>query len=144
MTFTERPIDPGMAHAIEVAEYVESWAALPTAEELAEPIIASLYALVLWFDDRAATLQFPMSQGELVEESREVVDRANEVRALVRNATISMVRAEFASTALPSIAALMRAFTDIERLEYLTTQDFTDRITDRLLAEIPANAPPLK
>jgi hypothetical protein len=111
--------EPGTAHIVEAAEYTASWPTLPSAEELAEPIIAAISALVLWFDERAPTLRYPRSCGELVEESAEVVEWPDKVRALVRNSTLSMVRADHWATELPAVDALIKALTDVNQLEHL-------------------------
>jgi hypothetical protein len=89
----EQPTEPGTAHIVEAAEYTASWPTLPSAEELAEPIIAAISALVLWFDEWAPTLQYPRSCGELVEESAEVVERPDKVRAVRASAASANVGA---------------------------------------------------
>jgi hypothetical protein len=111
--------ESGTAHIVEAAEHTGSWPTLPRAEELAEPIIAAISALVLWFDERAPTLRYPRSCGELVEESAEVVEWPDKVRALVRNSTLSMVRADHWATELPAGDALIKALTDVNQLEHL-------------------------
>ena len=73
-------------HYHQARRELDSLEPLPSADELAEPVVQAITALAAAFDQRANTIAFGIEHGAFIHEADELVATAHRVAALVASA----------------------------------------------------------
>lgn len=119
--------------AISMAERIaedQRWLAeqpdLPTAEELARPILNGLMALWECFDQVADSLEFGFEQGEFTELVQQVTATATEVVELVRSGVSNITVPTNAASMRSAVDELVRGVMDVDFLQLQRRQATID------------------